>query len=381
MSNVWPFPPQRVMKEKMEWSTEVIRSRAAEQRICLRSIPRTVFDYNYQLLPQEIEAATVMARQWGADEFLLPFWNELSHVGTIASGAQVISVDTTMRRYKPGGNVFIMGADGKYETVEIAAVTSSTLQLASPYVVLGFAGAVVMPCYPARVKTPFKFKKYAATYFTGETEFITAEDYGLASLNPYPAYNGSYVVNDRALAISSTNESHTREFEGFTNISGPLYYSKSYTYAVGTSTMSWSFDNETELWAFRQWMYGVRGKQGSFYLPRWTRDFVLAVAADSASDFLIVKENDILADSYLGPICVLLKDGTQLYYTVASWESFTTDQYKATLTGLVGTTFETTDVELITRMPRMRFNSDTVEFAYEGAGRVDVRMPVMEVPE
>lgn len=381
MTNVWPFVPQRELKERMEWMTEVIRCRSAEQRLCLRNAPRTSIEYDFQLLPQEIEAATVMARQWGADEFYLPFWHELEYVGTVASSALSINVDTTIRRYKVGGSAFIMGSDGKYEVVEIEAVNAGSIDLVAPGVVLGFAGAVVMPCYPARVKSPFQFRKFAAEYHTAEAEFILTEDFNITAVNPYPSFNGSYVLTDRPLALGSSRESQTREFEGFQNIAGPLFYSKTYTYPVGTSAMAWSFDTDAELWAFRLWMYSVKGKQESFYAPRWTRDFVLAVDALSTDDFLVVNSNEVLTDTYIGHICLVKNDGTQLYLTIDSWQSHSVGKYRMNLSAVLGQSLSVSDVELICRMPKMRFNSDAIEYDYRNGGVVNVRLPITEVPE
>lgn len=379
--SVWPFVPQRRMKELMEWKTEVIRCRSAEQRLCLRNVPRTTVEYDFQLLPQEIEAATVLARQYGADEFLLPFWHELEYVGTVASSATNIVVDTTTKRYKVGGSGFIIGSDGKYETFTIDTVNPGSIDIAAPGIALGFAGAVVMPAHPARVKKPFNFRKYSAEYFTADMEYILTEDFGITASNPYPSFNSSYVLTDRPLALGSARESHTREFEGFGNLSGPLFYSKTHTYAVGTGTMSWSFNTVAEAWAFRLWMYDVKGKQESFYAPRWTRDFPMNTDALTADDFLIIDTNDWLQDTYLGPICVVLNDGTQLYYIVDSWQSHTAGTYRMNLTTTLGQDIAVADVEMITRMPKMRFNSDNIEFDYQDAKVVDVRLPIMEVPE
>lgn len=381
MSNVWPFPPQSQLKERMEWVTEVIRCRSAEQRLCLRNTPRTTVEYSFQLPPQEVEAATVMARQWGADEFLIPFWHELEHVGTVSPGALSIIVDTTQSRYKAGGKAFIMGSDGKYEVVTIDTVNADSIDLQGPGVVLGFAGAVAMPCFPARFKSPFQFRKYAAEFFTSEAEFIMAEDFDLVAATPYPVFNGSYVLTDRPLIGGNSRESHTREFDGFSNIAGPLYYSTSHTYPVGISLMTWSFDTRAEAWAFRLWMHNVKGKQESFYAPRWTRDFVLAEDALSTDDFLIVETNDFLQDTFTGTVFLQTVSGDQFFLTVDSWQTHLPGTYRMNLNSTLGHAIAAADVELICRMPKTRFNSDVVEFNYKGSGVVEVALPLIEVPE
>jgi len=381
MPNVWPFPPQRKLKETMEWNTEVLRSRAAEQRICLRYTPRTTIDYNYQLMPQEIEAATVMAREWGASEFLLPFWQELKHVGTLAINATVITVQTETLRYKPNGFVFIITSQGDYTAVEIESVTSSTLVLKEA-LDRSYSGAVVMPCFPSRFSSPFKFKKYSAEYFTAESEFITTSGFPVTEENPYPSFNGSYVVTDRPILAGSPHETNNREYDTFDGLSGPLFYYASYTYAVSNSTLVWSFDNNDELWAFRKWMYIVKGKQGSFFLPRWTRDFIIAGPTVSTDSLLLVNENTYKEDSFIGDICIVKYNGDLIYATIISWSNpLALGKWQMNLENPIGQVLQVADVEMITRMPRVRFNSDRVEFSHEGAGVVNVSLPVMEVPD
>lgn len=381
MTNVWPFPPQRELKERVDWKTEVIRCRAGEQRICLRSVPRTEIELDFQFLPGEIEAATTMARQWGADEFYLPLWHDHDRVGALAPGQTTITLDTTKRRYVDGGKAFLMDQDGGFEVVDIVAVTPTELQLAEPYVVYGYGNAVVAPCHPAHFKDPFGFRKFSAEYFTGSAEFILTADLGVAGANPFPTFEDAYVLSDRPLTTSSSKEVQQREFEGFPNLAGPIFYSKSYTYPVGSSNMTWSFDSREELWAFRQWMQVVKGKQGSFYAPRWTRDFVLDQASLAADDFLYVKQNGFQDHSYTGPVCLVRADGTLKFLRVTGWAYEGPGIDRMLLDAPLGEDVDTQDVELITRMPRMRFNSDRIEYAYKTGGSIDVRLPVMEVPE
>jgi len=381
MPNVWPFPPQRALKETMEWVTEVLRSRSAEQRLCLRSQPRTTVAYDYQLLPQEIESATQMSREWGAEEFLIPFWQELDNVGAIQIGDDTITVSTTNRRYKENGFVFIMGSDGQYEVLQILTITESEIILKAPFVTFEFSGAVVMPCFPCRVTSPFKFKKYPADYFTAEAEFITTEPFPVAAVNPYPEYKNSYVVTDRPIASGSSQETHEREFNDLGSLSGPLFYAEAFTYAVSQSNLAWSFNNDSELWAFRKWMYITKGKQGSFYLPRWTRDFVLSSTATSGNTSLLVLANKYKNDTFIGSICIVKHSGDLVYATILSWSNpLSVGEWQMNLESPIGEDINPADIEMITRMPQMRFNSDRVEFSYEGAGVVNVKLPVMEVP-
>lgn len=378
--NVWPFVPQVNVKETMQWSTEVIRCRAAEQRIAKRFAPRTTLDYSFQLLPQEIEAATVMARQWGSSEFLVPLWHELTTVGDVSSGAQFITVDTTMKRYEDGGYLFVMAENGSYAALEIDTVAAGQVNLVSPYVQQDYDGAIVAPCVLSRFSSPFTFRKVAGEYFTGSASFISAEDFSITGVNPYTVYNSSYVLTDRPLAANSGQDTNRREFTAFDNEAGPLYYSNDYAYPVSSSSITWMFNTDSEEYAFRLWLYIVKGKQGSFYAPRWTRDFIVTQDITNTDTTITVSTNPILADTYTGHVAVIENDGTQTYAEVTGFTPIGGGEYTMDLSGAIGTDILASDIEMITRMPVMRLNSDSIEFNYAAAGVVTVRLPIMETP-
>jgi len=378
MSAVWPFVPQRQMKETMQWKTEIIRCRSAEQRIALRFIPRTILEFNFQLLPQEIEAATVLARTYGATEFIIPFWHELESLGDVSSGETTLTVDTTTKRYLVGSAAFIIGNDGSYETVNIDTVNSGSIVL-SIGLTNSYSDAVVMPAYPCYFTSPFRFRKYPAMYLTATFQCVVIKDFGITSLNPYPSFNNSYVLTDRP--IGDITDTQAREFKPFGNIAGPITYSKPYTYAISHSSLTWSFNNVAEVWAFRLWLYAIKGKQESFYVPRWTRDFIPSVSISSVDDFVIVNINSTLADTYTGAICIVKTDGSLVYKIVDGWTYYTGTEIKMDLTTTVGEDISLSEIELICRMPKVRFNSDNVEFNYKDGKVVDVRLPIMEVPE
>lgn len=376
----WPFPPQVQLKERTIWKTEVIRSRAAEQRLALRNIARTEIEYKFQLLPQEIEAATALARRLGADEFLLPFWHELEKVGTIARGALSIPITTTGSRYKVGERVFLMGNNNEYEVATISEISATALTLRNPGIVIGFEGTVVMPCYPVRVKNPFKFKKFAGDYFTSTMEFISTSGFGVPQAINSPLFSDNYVMTYRPTISGNTTEVHTREFEALSNISGPLHYSTSYNYPISTSSVNWSFTTKEELYTFNKWMQYIKGKLTSFYTPRWTRDFIISENAIGSNNFMITDENKTLLDSYLGPICIVANNGDLFYNTVTGWTYESISKYRMELLTPVGFSFNINTIEMITRMTRVRFNSDVIEYEYQSGGNVNVRLPIIEVP-
>lgn len=381
--SVWPFVPQISIKERMVWMTEIIRCKGAEQRIRLRNLPRTELSFDYQLIPGEIEAATVLARELGSSEIDVPFWHELEYVGAIVAAQVTISVDTTVARYTVGGKLFIMGAEG-FESHVIVSFTATEVTIAAPGAVLDFSNPVVMPLHPAYPKSPFKINKKAGDYVTANYEFISAADYEITGARPtrYATYDGKYVMVDRPVMTGSISETHTKEHATFDNIAGPIEYADTYNQAIAKTIMTWSFDTRAEVLDFRLWMYEVYGKQKSFLTPRWTRDFIPLADINNSASYLSVALNTTMIDTYIGPICIVMKDGTQYYEEVESWADAGDGTYEMHLVGTAPPGIQKLeDIEMVTRLINVRFNSDIVEFNYMAAGRVDVRLPLVEVPE
>lgn len=381
MPEIWPFPPQGKVTEAISWQTDVIRCKAAEQRINLRNIPRTTFDYEYQFTQAVAEAATQLARLNMDQDIYVPIWTEGEYVGAVPSSATSITVDTTNLRYKAAAHVFIIGDNNAYEIVEISAVQAGQLDLAAPFVTLGYANAYIAPCFLCKMKGPLGIGKMSADYMTSRSAFTYDKNFGDVGAHSFPSYNGSYVMTDRPIVKGQQREVQEREVTLFPNLAGPLHYDTTYDYAISKGTVFWSFDTAAEIKVFRSWLFVVKGKQGSFYSPRWTRDFILDVDIGSADTAITVLANTDSSNAYLGAICIAMKDGTQYYGEITSWDPQGGGQHVANLSTSFGSNILKADVEMITRMPKMRFDNDTVTFAHLAGQKTTVRMTLMEVPE
>ena len=71
----WPFPAAREIMEVLEWRTDVLRAREAEQRIALRSRPREIVTFRHRLDTLGMARAAELARAGFAGEWLIPLWH------------------------------------------------------------------------------------------------------------------------------------------------------------------------------------------------------------------------------------------------------------------------------------------------------------------
>lgn len=378
MPDVWPFVPQRAFSERLEWKTDVIRSRSAEQRISIRNVPRTKIEHDYHFLDGEAEAARNILSTVATNEFLFPLWSDGQEVGALSVAQQNITIDTTQSRYKVGSFAFIIGGDGNYEVIEILSVAAGTLGLVNPYLANEYSNALVCPCLSGHFDGPLRIKKPAATYIQAEATLLSADDLLLTGANPYPSHGAKFVMSDRPLVFGS--DTHVREAVVFPNFAGPMFKSPSFTFTGSTTVAAWVFHTPAEVWNFRLWLYFAQGKLVSFYMPLWTRDFVPVLPIGVTDTKITVERNPIADDNYLGPITVV-SNGVQYYKNVLSLTHISPTQTELNLDEQFGTALTVASIELICRMPLMRFNSDAFEFGYQAGGSVTMRAALIEVPE
>ncbi len=59
---LWPFPAAQEITEVLEWRTDVLTSRAGEQRIALRPRPREIVTFRHRLDALGMARAAELAR-------------------------------------------------------------------------------------------------------------------------------------------------------------------------------------------------------------------------------------------------------------------------------------------------------------------------------
>lgn len=381
MDDIWYFPPQRSMKERLLWLTDVIRCRSAEQRIATRNTPRTELSFNYQFDENQVHIAQEISKVYGASTIKVPFWHELTAVAKLETGQTEVNIRTVGKRYVEGSYAFVIDGSNRFELVKVKSISSNRLTFESPGILYGYVNCHIMPCHVGHFNSSFNYEKFPAHYNTGEASFIFEQDFGIGNGNPFPSYLDSYVVTDRPIVDGSINDSSEREYTGFDSISGPIYYSEDYTYSISSSSLVWSFDSFEASLALRKWFNLVKGKQGSFYCARFTRDFTAQGGIATGDSAIVAHTRTRTLSNYVGPICVLLKTGQQYFFNVTAIESANSAMQRLILAQDSTVNIPAQSIELISVMTRMRLNSDIVEFNFKSGGSVDIRLPIMEVPQ
>src|SRR6056297_3989574 len=117
---LWPFPAQTPVTEVLECSTDVLVTEAAEQRIALRTGPRSTLTLSHILDAAGLAEAAELGRASALDDWILPLWH-LARPATapIDAADLTVVVDTTDGAFDGAAQAVIAADGGMAQLVEI----------------------------------------------------------------------------------------------------------------------------------------------------------------------------------------------------------------------------------------------------------------------
>lgn len=108
----WSFPAAQEIAEVLEWRTDVLTSRAGEQRIALRPRPREILTFRHRLDPLGMTRAAELARVGFAGDWHVPLWHMALQPGAdLEQGATEILLDTGVADFR-SGELAALAVDG-----------------------------------------------------------------------------------------------------------------------------------------------------------------------------------------------------------------------------------------------------------------------------
>lgn len=380
---VWPFIPQREFTESLEWLTEVLRSKGAEQRISLRPQARQEHFFEYLVDDQQLARAKYLARFAGAEELAVPSWEFMSRVGAVALGTTSVAVDTTEAPYRVGDMAIVWQEDDFFEVRQIEEMTGSSISWPSLPLERGYGLAYVMPVRTSQFLQDPEVSRGTNPLKRMQARFVTTQFYSLGDDFDagYPTYRGYDVMDDRTVLLSDVSERFAREASVIDPGLGSIWRAPEFTYPVQTSSVAWSLDNHSDLWRLRGWLDARRGRWRGFWMPSWNADFVLAANAVSSDVTLTVRNVGHHLYDGVRDIMILTASGDKHFLRVNSATAGFSGNEVLQLAAPLGFNLSTANAQLICLMSYMRLDADRVEIKYRAGRGADVAVNIMEAPE
>lgn len=378
MSVLWPYFPLDGLIEALEFKTDVMRARAAEQRVRLTDVPRRVFSANYRFTPLAYERARSLMRASAPGPFWLPEAAEYTRM-TVVNGQTILLLDTTSKQYSEGGTVAIVeegGGDG--EVCLIDQVDDDGLVLVSGPS-RTYTNAVVAPAFQA----------FAPNGMTGQTDVHRSPFAGVEwRLHSGPNWADSFVAADTyrgdplmsqcaQVGAGAFDESIVRDVEIVDSGIGVPFYDDVLTEAQQLLAMAW-MPTADELMDLRRWFYYLHGAQRAFWLPCWNRGVQLTGDVTGGAGTIEIASIGFEGAYGAGDLFFRMADGTvhTLQVTGASDNGITET---LTLDG-VAPAIAVEQVKVGCLMFRVRLAADRIEIAHRVGAGTRIQVPCKEVP-
>lgn len=382
LPRLWPFPAAQEITEVLEWRTDVLTSRAGEQRIALRPRPREIVTLQHRLDALGMARAAELVRAGFAGEWLVPLWQmAVPSTGDLAQGVTEIPVDTGVADFRGGGLAAIAVDGGEASLVEIGSVLPDRLVLAEPLgaqlpaATVAASRIAIMPVRASMLTSPVEISRRRQNDGTVTASFLLRD---AADLPPpvMPSYLGSPVQTDPSLIRAPITASLRRAVEYVDNGFGPVVVEPLRDLFERGEAITLKARGPAARHALRRWLWSLRGRQASFWLPTWGRELQLRAAMTSGSTLMRVAP---VAEptAYVGRAILLEMPGGFRFRTITAAIAEGAD-HRLTLSSNLGEPVAIgTRVHFLTRV---RADADRVEIQH-GTVASEVTLPVVEVSQ
>ncbi len=369
----WPFAAQTPITEVLEWSTDVLVTEAAEQRVALRTAPRSTLIFSHLLDAAGLAKVAELGRAGPLDDWILPLWH-LSRPATapIDAADLTVFVDTTDGAFDGSVQAVIAADGGRAHLIEIAAVLPDRLELAAAAGV-SLVHAIVAPVGSAFLARPLEIDRRRQGLGTVKSSFTFRAGDGGATANPYPQHQGLDVLTDPAVLRQPLAETLGQTVEAIDNGFGPMVLEPVLTHVQRRSTIT-LIDRGPARLIRRRWLLSLRGRQRAFWLPSWGRELVLQAAVTSGATSIVVAPladpsvwigRHLMIDHPTGPVFREI--------TAATWDAL---GIRLSIAALGKSIALGTPIHLLVKV---RSDADRIELTH-GPNRTELALPLIEVP-
>jgi hypothetical protein len=377
---LWPFPAAQEITEVLEWRTDVLQSRAGEQRIALRPRPREIVTFRHRLDALGMARAAELVRVGFTGEWLVPLWHMALQPDTnLTQGATEIPLDTTLSDFRAGGLAAIGVDGGESAPVEITAVQADRLILAEPLIwhlpAISVAARriTVTPIRVGVLTSAVEIARRRQGHGIVTASFLLRDAPDLAA-PVLPTYLGRPVQTDPSLTRRPLTASLRSAVEYVDNGFGPVMVEPMRDVFDRGESITLKAQGPTARHAMRRWLWSLRGRQASFWLPSWGYELKLRAGMTSGSVLMRVAPVAPLT-SYIGRRIMFEMPGALRFRSITAAIADGLD-HRLTMSSNLG---EQVPMGIrVHFLTAVRADADRVEIQH-GAAATEVTLPVVEV--
>jgi len=386
---LFPVKPEVPYTERLQFLTDVMpKESGKEQRIKLRKNPRQLFDWRVRIDDGTFDKGRMdtLLFDWQSRTWGVPIWHEATELSVAATaGDLTINVGTTADADYRVDELVMIYTDGEnFDVQTIDSFTATTITLKNAILNSYAVGADVAPLRTANMK-----KQVGASRFRSADQELIASfrildnDSDLADVTGWDTYNSKILLDTcNVMRGQSLEESYLRDIIVMDGSVGLTSQDSPWDNGKRSTTLTLRANSRAEVWDLRQLMHYLGGRQVSFYVPTFGQDLISTTALATASQDLVITNvgytQFVRERQPRNHIWVRLVDGTVLTREITGAVETSSTLETLTIDSPWGQDIALADIDRISYLEEVRFNSDTISIEYaRGERQVYLSAPII----
>lgn len=380
--SLWPFPPVDEVIEILEWKTDVLSARSAEQRFRLRERPRRQWSFSHIFDAESQSSARSIIR--GASSFQVPDWIRRVYSGSISAGSSVaITMDTTGFGLSAGASVVLWAGilNNEICTIESVSPTGFVLE----YVATARTASIYR-IDNAHAATSLDITRQGG-HIQRASIMFEAPAVDIYAASTYAQYRSHDVL---PIMPTITNRGTLDEGimwprEVFDNGTGLVSTTATRDIPDNAFMMRWHVFTQTEIQSLRAWIASRYGRWLAFWQSSWQRDLV--AAADVGSSSTTLRVFCPTGATSLGRTTFdieVISSGGSYFRRVTNVSAGPLvsgrNTFDLTIDSAFGVAILAISISRISYLRCSRFDADRIELLHRPSEGLAVAIPCIEVP-
>lgn len=310
---VFPFCPTGDAKLKYSWKTDVQTTKRSQQRIALRKNPIFSFEETYQFDANDGAEVYHTLSAWRTEPIYVPNWHEVARIRFIQDENRTIFIDETYYSFDRCKRLIMYADVDLYYVFPIRCLYTNGVGLLYPYTYYESnadmeefrisnyfvnrdsvlrdrlenhdftKGGLLMPLEEVYIKGNPSFKAIKSGRTELSIEFVKRQpkDYNFTLFedrtfrSEYLPYEGSPLMPYERFEKDYGSRTIKQEIDLTDDAVGPVTLIPEVDFLENTRKITIKDNSPVERFSTIKLMYELRGKQKSFWLPSYTKDFTL----------------------------------------------------------------------------------------------------------
>lgn len=368
--------------ESIGFKTDVFESKnGTEARIPLKDKARQTLGFSSIALKHEL--AQNFNVQWGGirKNWAVPLFQESQFVGDVISETVVIDekeVAQTSVLCRTDifsfydGCLALLKNDVEQVLVEVQTVESDRLLLANA---VNIANAKLYPVRVCFINGDIS-RQISGLHTQSSVTFIVIDEPEVAENVP-----DQFLENDLhkfclMLDGSSLDATISQQQNMINNEVGVIYQGTDWGFARYSKQYRTILRGPEELYAYRQFLFRRRGKYRPFWLPTYEAN-MRCKSTGFVSSVLLIESDQYKQLADQRKHIAIKSNGVWTVHTITASALVSGSTVQATLSPALNK--EASTVQLISYLGLHRLDADSVDLNYQGAGIVEVSVPILEI--